>query len=360
MPDMVLTMHPASEGDCLLLSWGTARSRRRLLVDFGRTGDYRRLRPTLAELKSLELLVISHIDADHIEGAVPFFEEQTPPCVPAEVWFNGWKHLEAAKRRLEEEHLGAKQGEKVSVGIERLGWRWNSSFASGVVSTGSPEASAPIRLKGGLALQLVSPTDRRLADLIPQWQKEIIAAGLRPGDTAEGLGELPAGKEKLSSLNVEALAAARFKEDTSRPNGSSIGFIASRGSSRILLTGDAYDTVLQGQLKKLGAATDNRFQLDCLKLSHHGSQANLSLDLLNLIECPAFAISTDGSRHDHPDAEAIARVLKSRQGRGHTTLYFNHRHHESVLWDDADLMRSWDYSCVFPPDNDTPLSISFG
>lgn len=177
---------------------------------------------------------------------------------------------------------------------------------------------------------------------------------------ATSLGELPAGKEKLSSLDVEALAAARFKEDTSKRNGSSIGFIASRGRSRILLTGDAYDTVLQGQLKKLGATPDNRFQLGCLKLSHHGSRANLSLDLLNLIECPALAISTDGSRHDHPDAEAIARVLKSRQGRGHTTLYSNYRHHESASWDDAGLMASWDYSCVFPPDNDTPLAISLG
>ena len=71
MPIFKLAMHPASEGDALMLSWGEDGQLHHALVDLGRTGDYRALKPLLQEIGTFELFTISHIDADHIEGAVP-------------------------------------------------------------------------------------------------------------------------------------------------------------------------------------------------------------------------------------------------------------------------------------------------
>ena len=45
------------------------------------------------------------------------------------------------------------------------------------------------------------------------------------------------------------------------------------------------------------------------ELSHEGIAANDSLDLENLIECPLYLVWNNGSRHHHPDHDAIARMI---------------------------------------------------
>ena len=41
-----LTMHPASDGDALVLTWGEVGNLHHALIDLGRTNDYKKLRPT--------------------------------------------------------------------------------------------------------------------------------------------------------------------------------------------------------------------------------------------------------------------------------------------------------------------------
>jgi phosphoribosyl 1,2-cyclic phosphodiesterase len=69
-----IEMLPAREGDCLLLSWGAGASPYRILIDGGRAQTYSSLKRRLSNLPStkreFELLVITHIDRDHIEGAL--------------------------------------------------------------------------------------------------------------------------------------------------------------------------------------------------------------------------------------------------------------------------------------------------
>jgi glyoxylase-like metal-dependent hydrolase (beta-lactamase superfamily II) len=112
MPDLNLTMHPASEGDALMLTWGAARSSRRLLVDMGRGKDYKARKSSLKTIGAFELLVITHIDADHIAGAVPLFKESALPFEAKHVWFNAHRQLELANERLppsDRVQLGAAQ-----------------------------------------------------------------------------------------------------------------------------------------------------------------------------------------------------------------------------------------------------------
>jgi hypothetical protein len=51
---------------------------------------------------------------------------------------------------------------------------------------------------------------------------------------------------------------------------------------------------------------------------------NLSRPLADLLDCTRFAISPNGSRHHHPDPEAIARLLLWKPGP--KEFYFNYRH----------------------------------
>jgi glyoxylase-like metal-dependent hydrolase (beta-lactamase superfamily II) len=75
-------MCPALDGDCLLLTWSRTNILHHLLVDLGRGATYRRTRSQLITLPNLELLVISHVDADHIAGAIPMAAEDPAPFNP--------------------------------------------------------------------------------------------------------------------------------------------------------------------------------------------------------------------------------------------------------------------------------------
>ena len=126
---LTLTMHPGSDGDALTLSWGAPDAPlHHALIDLGRQGDYANLRPWLEQTRNLALFVVTHIDADHIEGAMPLAAEATPPFAPADVWFNAHDHLKQARDRLNlRETLSVLQGEKLSRAIRRFGWPWNAA-----------------------------------------------------------------------------------------------------------------------------------------------------------------------------------------------------------------------------------------
>ncbi|MBR1270535.1 hypothetical protein JQ629_23960 [Bradyrhizobium sp. AUGA SZCCT0222] len=359
-----LVMHPASEGDALTLSWGEEGKLFHALIDLGRTRDYKTLRPTLKQTGQFELFTISHIDADHIAGAMPLVKESSAPFQPRDVWFNAWHHLKNAAARLERaeelESLSAKQGEKLSVGIVRFRWPWNSAFGSnGIASIASPQGQHPIDLAGNLKVTLVSPGDEELAALEPVWMKELELANLRPLDPDDQdeqpdkeSGEL----EVLSRVNVEALAKKPFVEDAAEPNGSSIAFLAEFGGRRVLLGADAHPGVIERRLRKLGYSETNRLKLHLFKLCHHGSKANTSPTLLKIIDCVNFAISTDGTKHDHPDGETIARILVNDPSR-HKTLYFNTHQKHATVWNKDDLKEKYKYSCEIPPKDEPGLTI---
>jgi beta-lactamase superfamily II metal-dependent hydrolase len=347
-----LAMHPASEGDALILSWGEAGALRHALVDLGRTGDYRALKPELKRIGAFELFTVSHVDADHIEGAVPLFKETALPFTAAHVWFNAHAQLRAAKARMTPGGRlprGAKQGEKMTQGILKSGWPWNSQFASGIVSVNSPEGAEPIQLAGGLRIHLLSPSDRALAELESVWIDELKKAGLRPADPDAVEAALAAGQARRGrgAPNVDKLAAEVFKEDNAEPNGSSITFIAEYGGKRVLLGADSQPGIVEASLRRLGASETNRYKLDCLKVSHHGSKKNTSPALLKIIDCTCFAFSTDGTKHGHPDKQMIARILKNDPARP-KHLIFNFRQPSTTIWANATLQRKWNYTCVFP------------
>src|SRR3712207_1878807 len=90
--ELVLEVLPAREGDALLLAWGPANDRHRMLVDVGPAPAYDDLRPRLTELAQegpLDLLVMTHIDKDHIEGAILLTNDAEVDLEIGEVWFNG-------------------------------------------------------------------------------------------------------------------------------------------------------------------------------------------------------------------------------------------------------------------------------
>src|SRR3954454_8805352 len=98
----------AAFGDCLIVRYGTRTRQRMLLVDGGPFGTFSdHLRPALIKLGgtgvTLDLVVLSHIDNDHVMGLLEMFGamekarlEQSPttetptPAVVRELWHNSF------------------------------------------------------------------------------------------------------------------------------------------------------------------------------------------------------------------------------------------------------------------------------
>jgi len=337
-----IEMLPAREGDCLWIRYGKARPPKQILIDGGRAATYKELKKRLVDLpanhRHFELFVITHVDRDHIEGAVSLLEDKKLPITFSDIWFNGFDHLKSAKL----ETFGAVQGERLSMALLKSKAKWNSAWKSKAVAV--RKGSLPkITLTGNLTLTLLSPDQQKLLDLIPTWVKECKDAGLIPGTKAR-IKDLK-GLEHFGGINIDQLADAPFAKDTTKPNGSSIAFLAEYDGKRVLLGADAHVDCLLPSIRRL-LKRKKRLSLDAFKIPHHGSEGNLSKELLDVLDCPKYLISTNGSYFKHPRAMAIARILK--HGGTEKTLYFNYASKYTKLWTKDKWCSDYGYSVVLP------------
>jgi beta-lactamase superfamily II metal-dependent hydrolase len=339
-----IEMLPAREGDCLWIRYGKQQSPKQILIDGGRAATYKELKPRLQALPSnqrhFELLVITHIDRDHIEGVLGLLEDKSIPVTFGDIWFNGFDHLQDAKL----ETFGAVQGERLTAALLRSKAKWNAAFKTKAVAIRQNKLPT-FEVAGGLKLTVLSPDKAKLVALIPTWKQECKDAGLIPG-TAARRKAIKKGIEHFGAINVETLAGKKFVDDDTKPNGSSIALLAEHDGKRVLLAADAHMERLVPSVKAL-LKGKKRLPLDALKVSHHGSEGNLSKDLLDLLDCPRYLLSTNGSYFKHPKAVAIARILKfGGQGK---TIYFNYDSKFTRIWDKPAWKNTYDYTVVLPP-----------
>jgi beta-lactamase superfamily II metal-dependent hydrolase len=354
-----IEMLPAAHGDCLWIEYGTGNKVHRILIDGGPAPAYDALRSRILRLPSgkrrFDLLVVTHVDADHLEGIVVLMQDPALGLEFDDVWFNGWDHLPS-------DLLGPAQAEMLS-GIlkKRRPWGhklpWNRLFGGGPVQVpDDPSQPLPVRqLAGGMTLTLLAPTRHELARLAPYWRNEVLAAELTPGGNEQALELLDRSprlrrRDILGAFDVEGAAAKVFRADTTRANGSSIVLLAEFGEAKALLAGDAHAAVLLKTIPRLLAARPG-LTLDAFKLPHHGSKKNVSLPLVQSIPARKYLFSTNGAQFKHPDPEAVSRVLV---GNGaHKELWFNYRTVYNELWRDKELVSAFDAVSRYP-DPDGP------
>jgi hypothetical protein len=328
-------MMPGEDGDCLLLEYGDDTFVRRILVDGGRSGTYPLIKPVLAGLDgTVDLLVVTHVDQDHILGVLALLDDPDRPVEFGDVWFNGFDHL------LDAEGFGAVDGEKLTSALLARKIPWNDAFGGRGVEVGRDLAW----FDDGSTMTVLSPDRTQLERLAPVWSAECAKNGLIPGRDPDELPPVE-GFEHFGAPNVGQLAASPFKPDTSKTNLTSIGLLFEFEDRRIVLTGDADDRRLAASLRAPAEAAGGRLHLDVLKVAHHGSDHNLSNDLLALIDCDRYLISTSGARHDHPNEIAVARILE--HGGAEKQLVFNYRE-RAAIWDLAGLRERFGYTVTAP------------
>lgn len=350
---------PAAHGDCLWIEYGDQRAPNRILIDCGTQGSSAALLKRIDGLprhdRVFELFVLSHIDADHIGGALPVFGAIKRDLRFSDVWFNGWRHVSG--------QLSARQAEMFSTAIVDLELPWNLWRDGGAIVT--DDADLPERiLPGGMRLTLLSPTPASLSNLGPVWKRELKRQGLEPGgrvDYSRFLKGTPSTIADAAALkDIDKLADAKFTGDRGAPNGSSIALLAEFGGASILLTGDAHAPVLVDSIRTLLRRRDaRRLKLDLFKISHHGSQNNLSRELLDLVDCSRYLISTNGDHFYHPDRQAIARILK--YGGERKGLFFNYCNRFNEVWGSkalASVRETYTCTAFYAPANRPGIRIA--
>jgi len=350
----VLRLHvlPAGPGDSIWVDYGDPMRPRRILVDGGTKETYAVLRDRIMKLpetrRHFELLVVTHIDSDHLGGALRLLDTESLGVTYGDIWFNGFRHLPGS----EPEDPGPIKGESFTSVILRRELPWNTAFdgAAAMTPAGGPPT---LELADGLRAVLLSPGAGQLEALRPVWQRECRRAGLDPLEPYPAPPVLAPPTIDLSGTpDVDALADTSYEEDDAEANGSSIAVLLEYEGRRLLLAGDAHASVLGEGISAL-LEPGERLALDAFLLPHHGCRANLSRELLQLVACRRFLFSTDGAFYSLPDAETVARTVKYGGKAPH--LAFNYHTRQNEMWDDFNLMMRHDYTVAFPSEENVGI-----
>lgn len=326
---IIVRVLKARHGDCILISHEGEGGVFNLLVDGGTSSTFRHgsrqryagaLCSTLDGLRAngqcIDLAILTHIDDDHINGLIRAFEKPGYlGDMVKSIWFNSSRLItrhfdvpEIPENNIEllddDPHTSVKQGRELETLLDEVG-----CVRAPLVMAGQTHRVGPFTLK------VLSPGREELEKLLHVWPCELDSGTTSTHDTDYHL------------TLQDIWSNDRFQGDTSVYNASSIAFTLEAEGRRMLFLGDAHDNVVCDSLRACGYSETNKIRLDLVKLSHHGSQYNTSSDFLNMLDSPAYIVSTDGTRHGLPNKRTVARVIKSTQA----TVYFNYDHVVSPL-----------------------------
>ncbi|HEY0011672.1 MAG TPA: hypothetical protein VGB79_02325 [Allosphingosinicella sp.] len=334
---------PAFKGDCFLIHAGTDEEPVLILVDGGPRGTYEQhLKPRLMALRDerglgegqplvIDLVMVSHVDDDHINGIIDLFEEMReramagdPPLFEARgLWHNSFDEVigrsqigaQAAQfgaasfgAAIEEDdeideieaHDAALILQSVSQGHQLRDLASSDELripinddSGGLIMTRTGETT--VHELGGIRLTIVGPREAELRKL-----EEEHDAWLRRRQE-EGKPITPGSL--LQSLSDESVA-----------NLSSIVILAERNGATALLTGDARsDYVLKG-LEEIGlVAPGGDYEVGLLKMPHHGSDRNVDEDFLRRVTAPRYLFTGNGE-HGNPERETFRMLMAARPG----------------------------------------------
>lgn len=339
-----LEVLPARLGDCLLVECHREQEPPwRMLVDGGPPDTWPLLESRLKGDPRIDVVVITHIDSDHIGGAIPYLTSPMAASI-GDVWFNGRTHLPDLPQR------SAAQGESViaalfgtaDLGAGRTAGRplpWNLAFGGGPIDTGEEAGFVEHAVPSGPRITVLSPTSKRLLALAKVWY-----AAVQEATRGEEVGDpdVPAPLTDLAEM-----AAEKTPKDGSVPNGSSIALLVEHRGASVVLGADAFGTVLGAGLAGVAAARGlTALPVDAFKLPHHGSKGNVLEALVRIAPAQHYVVSSNGDTFHHPDDQALARVVM--QAPPGATIWFNYRTPRAERWDDPTLRDRHSYETRYP------------
>ena len=292
----------AGTGDSLWIS----HNKKNVVVDGGNSTSAIKVRYDLMpKEENIDLLVVTHIDSDHIAGVIALVEQMKNNGETnrlKQVWFNFPKQEES-------DEYSVPEGNELSsllCKIDGLCWCNNTSDFIGT--------TIPV---GDIKISVIAPDHDVAAEYKPKKPDEL---GINNADWSVDLSTL------IKNVDDENL-------DEGGPNSQSIVILIECEDEKILLPGDCTPNELYKALHFYNNTHGNPLKLNLMKLPHHGSVRNITKSICNEIECSNFIVSTKvNKKYGFPNKEAIAKLICYRNHNDETiNVYFNYQESLEVL-----------------------------
>ena len=339
---------PVDNGDCHFIRLIDGEDQYVIMVDCGSFNDSVQAYIESECRKHIDILVVTHIDDDHIKGVITMLNKYKDDDAFQidKIWFNSYQSTGTEETRKlthgETEvilRLKSDLKHKLKPYTGEISTNQSMTLAETILSVPKYEkawklraitTSTPVQRLGRWGkISFVSPSPERLKDLMKdyaKWIYEHLYRKLGANEKYEGSenifeilvqyadvnkhilseGQVSAAETLTESLLREKSKPSRL--DDSPTNGSSIAFVWKKGRHRILMLGDAWaDEVTRGLLK---AFSKGRYPLlfDFVKVSHHASAANTTSTLLDHIDSKDWFISGyTNSKKEH--LKTVSRII---------------------------------------------------
>lgn len=289
-------------GDCFLLKFNNDK-KTTFLID---GGVKRAFKDNIVGILKQEYgtslnnyVFLTHIDDDHIGGIEYCFERHVDLANSNGIIFNTFDSLLKLAPNAEDSppyiyindaesgFTSYKQGKRLEQKLEESGIKVFSNIVS----------ETQICLDG-ILITFLSPSINSMSKYKSWKDKQ---------ETA-----YTAAQTSDYTKSIEDLIDRPFYEDGSPTNSSSLSMLIEYEGIKMLFLGDSLPSDVVATLKKLEYSFEKKLKVDVVKVSHHGSKQNTSPELLKMITCNKFLISTDGRIHGHPDKETLARIIFSQ------------------------------------------------
>lgn len=364
---LTLRIVQAKFGDCLIIEFGDKQHPRYMLIDGGPGGVYAdSLKEELSKIKNkggcLDLMVLSHIDGDHIVGLLDLLEELKQNAADEEanvidvkeLWVNTFSQT-------------LSRGNNLTNALQRMFMNVNN------VASALPSANLAIQsvLQGDTlrrnAMVLNIPINKLSKNEIISCEtigEPIVLENIK-------LTIIGPNKENLEKLKKEWLEWIKKNEakvltadrdllrqmDRSVPNLSSIMFLMESHGKTILFTGDGRGDFIIDGLEKAGLLKEGKIHVNVFKVPHHGSVRNATEDFFDKITADTYIISADG-RHHNPDFETLSWIVTCAHNQNRKITMFCTNETDSSIQLLSEFPESeYGYKLAYLPKGQTSMAL---
>lgn len=309
---MRVICYNAECGDAFRIEYkGKSGKVRHILLDGGYERIYRNLLFNEFSIieknnENIDLCIITHIHDDHIGGIVSFVKAVNAGRqndIVLNWWFNPPRTsiLPIKQQKFNSAPASIGQADVVTSYL-------NSIHALPRCPIVNSEISYEL---DGMEICILSPDVFNLNKLADKYSNPKIAIEKIED---EKISIAVGSKNRDYYVRAEDFDFKEWKEDANIENGSSIVVLTKFQEKKILWLADSFPSVVIRNLEKLGYSKTNQLICDYVKISHHGSLGNNSIELYEMIRCKNYILSADGkNRHGLPTKACLVQILTNPQ-----------------------------------------------
>lgn len=365
---------PASYGESFLLSFEGENNTFNILIDTGFVSTAEIISEELKKMKysnqKLDLIIFTHIDNDHINGARELlrqiFEEKIVDI--GEIWYNDYfKIFETifnsndTNKMTENDEGIVKEILNISYSEEKgifktndVGYKnaqyieqylcdkgrnieWNKMFDEKCIMIEDDVIRK--KISDELSIVVINPCFDILQKEFYEWKEYLIEKGFQSSlyknmelahafeiTLLEHEKRTIEYKEKECGANDDNEIFKRCIEYNQKDEGiinrTSISIVIEFHGKKLFFLGDGSPIELEKAIKKyMGNITE--CNVDLIKVPHHGSKYNWSNVINTLVKSSKYLIATNGKIFNHPDIETVVKIISS--STDNKKIFFNYK-----------------------------------